>query len=96
MDFQNMGEVAKATLLAFGFKVVGAIIAWVIGRHLIGLALRLIGVLPRVPEDAPVETRTFRCSGCQKIISAPFGLTMIGRNGGGPDERARGGGQCRL
>jgi hypothetical protein len=30
--------------------------------------LRLIKVLPRVPEDAPVET-TFRCSGCQKIIT---------------------------
>jgi hypothetical protein len=31
--------------------------------------LRLIKVLPRVPEDAPVETRTFICSGCQKIIT---------------------------
>jgi hypothetical protein len=31
--------------------------------------LRLIRVLPRVPLDAPVETRTFRCSGCGKITT---------------------------
>jgi hypothetical protein len=31
--------------------------------------LRLIRVLPRVPEDAPVETRTFRCIGCEKITT---------------------------
>jgi hypothetical protein len=31
-----------------------------------GAPLLLIKVLPRVPEDAPVETRVFTCSGCEK------------------------------
>jgi hypothetical protein len=31
--------------------------------------LRLIRVLPRVPPDAPVETRTFKCSSCQKTVT---------------------------
>jgi hypothetical protein len=31
-----------------------------------GAPLLLIKVLPRVPEDAPVETRIFRCGGCEK------------------------------
>jgi hypothetical protein len=31
--------------------------------------LRLIRVLPRVPPDAPVETRTFRCGGCGKMTT---------------------------
>jgi len=35
--------VAGTTLAAFGLKVLGAIVAWIIGRYLIGLALRLIG-----------------------------------------------------
>src|SRR5215475_6010973 len=43
MDLQHMDEVAGATLTAFGLKVLGAIVAWIIGRYLIGLALRLIG-----------------------------------------------------
>jgi small-conductance mechanosensitive channel len=33
-----------ATLTAFGLKVLGAIVAWIVGRYLVGLALRLIGV----------------------------------------------------
>ena len=44
MDWQHMGEAAATTLTAFGLKVVGAIVAWIIGRYLIGLAVRLIGV----------------------------------------------------
>jgi small conductance mechanosensitive channel len=56
MDFQHMGEVAGATLTAFGLKVLGAIVAWIIGRYLIGLALRLIGVaLSRQEVDATLQ-----------------------------------------
>ena len=43
MDWQHMTEVASTTLTAFGLKVLGALIAWIIGRYLIGLAVRLIG-----------------------------------------------------
>ena len=44
MDWQHVGQVAGATLTAFGLKVLGAIVAWIIGRYLIGVAVRLIGV----------------------------------------------------
>jgi small conductance mechanosensitive channel len=43
MDWQHMKEVASTTLAAFGLKVLGALVAWLIGRYLIGLAVRLIG-----------------------------------------------------
>jgi len=44
MEWQHIGQVAGATLTAFGLKVVGALIAWIAGRYLIGLAVRMIGV----------------------------------------------------
>jgi len=44
MDWQHIGEQASSVLVAFGLKVVGAIVAWIIGRYLIALAVRLIGV----------------------------------------------------
>jgi small conductance mechanosensitive channel len=42
MDWEHMREVASTTLTSFGLKVLGALIAWIIGRYLIGLAVRLI------------------------------------------------------
>jgi small conductance mechanosensitive channel len=56
MDWQHMGEVAGATMTAFGLKVLGAIVAWIIGRYLIGLSLRLIGAaLTRQEVDATLQ-----------------------------------------
>src|SRR4051812_8530082 len=43
MDWQHMREIASTALAAFGLKVLGALIAWIIGRYLIGLAVRLMG-----------------------------------------------------
>ena len=42
MDFESMKETATTLLTAFGFKVLGAIAAWIVGRWLIGLAVRLM------------------------------------------------------
>ena len=36
-----MGATATAVLTAFGLKVLGAIAAWIVGRYLIRLAIRL-------------------------------------------------------
>ena len=56
MDWQHMGEVAGATMTAFGLKVLGAIVAWIVGRYLIHLALRLIGAgLTRQEVDATLQ-----------------------------------------
>jgi small conductance mechanosensitive channel len=44
MDFnlQNMADTATAALTTFGLKALGALVAWVVGRYLIGLAVRLM------------------------------------------------------
>jgi small conductance mechanosensitive channel len=42
MDFESMTATATATLTAFGLKVLGALLAWIVGRYLIGLAVRLV------------------------------------------------------
>jgi hypothetical protein len=31
MDWQHIGEVAGATLTTFGLKILGAIVAWIVG-----------------------------------------------------------------
>jgi small conductance mechanosensitive channel len=42
MNVQEVWTATAAVLVAFGLKVVGAIIAWMIGRWLIGFAVRLL------------------------------------------------------
>ena len=41
-DFQSMKETATAALTTFGLKALGALAAWIVGRYLIGLAVRLV------------------------------------------------------
>jgi small conductance mechanosensitive channel len=56
MDWEHMREVASTTLTSFGLKVLGALIAWIIGRYLIGLAVRLIsGGLTRQEVDPTLQ-----------------------------------------
>jgi len=42
MDWQRVWETASAQLTTFGLKVAGAIAVWIIGRWLIGFAVRLL------------------------------------------------------
>lgn len=42
MDIQGMLNTAGAQLVTFGLKAVGAIAVWIVGRYLIGLAVRLV------------------------------------------------------
>ena len=41
-DFENMMATGTTLLTAFGLKIIGALIAWVVGRQLIKLAVRLM------------------------------------------------------
>ncbi len=41
MNFDSMAETAKSLIVTFGFKILGAIVLFIIGRWLIGLALKL-------------------------------------------------------
>jgi hypothetical protein len=43
MDMNALVQNASATLMAVGWKLVGAVALWLIGRWLIALALRLVG-----------------------------------------------------
>jgi small conductance mechanosensitive channel len=42
---QEMVDTATVTLTAFGLRIGGALIAWIVGRFLIGLAIRLLSSL---------------------------------------------------
>jgi small conductance mechanosensitive channel len=42
MDFNQAMQTFTAIAIAFGLKIIGAIIVWVVGRYLIGLAVRLV------------------------------------------------------
>ena len=42
MNFDNMRETATTVLTAFGLKVLGALAAWIAGRWLIGIAVRMV------------------------------------------------------
>jgi small conductance mechanosensitive channel len=43
MDTKALVQNATATLMAVGWKVAGAVVLWLVGRWLIGFALRLVG-----------------------------------------------------
>jgi small-conductance mechanosensitive channel len=40
MDFNQAMQTFTAIAIAFGLKILGAIVVWVVGRYLIGLAVR--------------------------------------------------------
>jgi small conductance mechanosensitive channel len=43
MDAEQIIQTVTTIGIAFGLKAIGAIVIWVIGRYLIGLAVRLVG-----------------------------------------------------
>lgn len=42
MDIDSMTATATAALTVFGMKILGALIAWIVGRYLIRLAIRMV------------------------------------------------------
>ena len=42
MDWQNLWDVASVQVMSFGLKAAGAVAVWIVGRHLISLAVRLV------------------------------------------------------
>ena len=52
IDFDNIVETGTTLLTALGLKIVGAIIAWIVGRALIKFGVRLMtAALNRQPVD---------------------------------------------
>jgi small conductance mechanosensitive channel len=55
-DFDSMVAAATATLTVFGLKILGAIVAWIVGRWLIRLAIRMtLHALARAHVDATLH-----------------------------------------
>jgi small conductance mechanosensitive channel len=72
MDVSSMLETAKPMLIAFGLKVIGAIVAYIIGRMLIGFASNLV---MRVLERQKVEPTVIRYIG--SIITVALNIVLV-------------------
>jgi small conductance mechanosensitive channel len=72
MNLQEMLESAQPVLVAFGLKALGAIVAYVVGRKLIGFASR---VVTRVLERQEVDATITRYVG--SIISVALNIILV-------------------
>jgi small conductance mechanosensitive channel len=72
MDIQGMFETAKPMLIAFGLKVIGAIVVYIVGRWLIGVASSLV---MRALERQKVEPTVIRYIG--SIITVALNIILV-------------------
>lgn len=72
MDLTAMLETAKPMLIAFGLKVLGAIVAYIVGRMLIGTASRLVVL---ALERQQVEPTVIRYIG--SIITVALNIILV-------------------
>ena len=72
MDIQGMFETAKPMLIAFGLKVIGAIVVYIAGRWLIGAASSLV---MRALERQKVEPTVIRYIG--SIITVALNIILV-------------------
>jgi small conductance mechanosensitive channel len=77
MDANTFVQSATATLVAVAWKVVGALVLWLVGRWLIGLASRLVGrALAREQFDLTV-TRYLQ-TGLKVILNVALIVAILG------------------
>jgi small conductance mechanosensitive channel len=72
MDIQNWMETAKPVLVTFGLKVIGAVVAYIVGRMLIGFASALV---MRAMERQKVEPTVIRYIG--SIITVALNIILV-------------------
>lgn len=72
MDVNSMTGTAGAVLTAFAIKAVGAVVAWIVGRYLIRLAVRL---LTAALERQQVDTTLRRYVG--NVVSVTLNVVLI-------------------
>ncbi len=72
MDFQSWYVKAEPIMIAFGFKVVGAIVAYIVGRLLIGFATSL---LSKVLERQKVEPTVIRYLG--SFVTVALNIVLV-------------------
>jgi small conductance mechanosensitive channel len=77
MDWNAMAAATAATLTALAWKVAGAVVLWIIGRWLIGFALRMMGAaLARHQFDATL-TRYMQ-TGVSVVLNIALVVALLG------------------
>jgi small conductance mechanosensitive channel len=72
MDFNQAMQTFTAIAIAFGLKIIGAIIVWVVGRYLIGLAVRLVS---NALEKQRVDPTVLRYLGT--VVSVTLNIILV-------------------
>jgi small conductance mechanosensitive channel len=73
MDFQQMANDASPILIAIGLKILGAIVAWVIGRWLIGV---VINIMSRAMERQKIDPTLTRYMGSAVAVALNIVLVV--------------------
>jgi small conductance mechanosensitive channel len=72
MDFNQIIETVTTIAIAFGLKALGAIVVWVVGRYLIGFAVRLVS---NALERQRVDPTALRYVGT--VISVTLNIVLV-------------------
>jgi small conductance mechanosensitive channel len=72
MDFNQIMQTVTTIAIAFGLKIIGAIVVWVVGRYLIGLAVRLVS---NALEKQRVDPTVLRYLGT--VISVTLNIILV-------------------
>jgi len=72
MDIEKIMETITTIGIAFGLKALGAIVVWVVGRYLIGLAVRLVS---SALEKQKVDPTVLRYLGT--VISVTLNIVLV-------------------
>src|ERR1700757_4549499 len=72
MDVNQIMQTVTTIGIAFGLKAAGAIVVWVVGRYLIGLAVRLVS---RALEKQQVDPTVLRYLGT--VISVTLNIVLV-------------------
>jgi small conductance mechanosensitive channel len=72
MDINQIMQTVTTIGIAFGMKVAGAIVVWVVGRYLIGLAVRLVSI---ALEKQRVDPTVLRYLGT--VISVTLNIILV-------------------
>src|SRR5262245_54769848 len=72
MDFSQIMQTITTIGIAFGLKVIGALVVWVVGRYLIGLAVRLVS---SALERQRVDPTVLRYLGT--VISVTLNIILV-------------------
>jgi small conductance mechanosensitive channel len=72
MDFNQAMQTVTAIAIAFGLKIIGAIVVWVVGRYLIGLAVRLVS---NALEKQRVDPTVLRYLGT--VVSVTLNIILV-------------------